>query len=335
MRREDFDRLLFDNACAAGAIAVQDTAVRQVAFDRDGAVARATTRQGQEVVYRARYVIDASGRDTLLGKLLGLRRRHRHHQSAALYAHYTGVTRRSGDDAGNISIYRTVDGWVWVIPLPGDVTSVGLVCGPQTLRQRAGDTAGFLDRTLRAVPGLAERLACARLAGNLHATGNYSYECTRKAGRHWIMVGDAGAFVDPIFSSGVHFALHGGLAAAQLVDAVLDAPALERRLQRAYVASERAALSRVSWFIVRFNTPVMRALFANPRNDWRLREAMISMLAGDLHRDAGIGWRLRVFKVIYYLSCLRDVPAWLRGSVQTRRRRREVYPTDSRAGEPS
>jgi flavin-dependent dehydrogenase len=179
-------------------------------------------------------------------------------------------------------------------------------------------------RTLRSIPTLAPRLGDLKIVGHLEATGNYSYACRELAGPRWIMVGDAGAFVDPIFSTGVHFALHGARHVAGIVDAVLQEPAVERRLQRAYVRETRAAIRRVSWFIVRFNTPVMRHLFANPRNDWRLEEAMISMLAGDVYRDEGIAWRLAVFRLIYRLHCLADLPAALKGVVQVWRRRRET-----------
>ena len=335
IRREDLDRVLFEAAGAAGVTTVEETAISSVSFAADHAEARGRGRDGTEVCYRARYVVDATGRDTLLGRQLRVKRRHRTHQSAALYAHFSGIRRRQGEDAGNISIYRVEDGWIWVIPLPDGITSVGLVCGPDTLRRRAGDSAGFLLRTIAAVPGLAERLESPAIVGSPQATGNYSYYCTQLAGPRWIMAGDAGAFVDPIFSSGVHVALETARTAAELVHRVLDEPALERQLQREYSRRHRAALARVSWFILRFNTPVMRRLFAEPRNDWRLEEAIISMLAGDLYRDGGIRWRLRLFKLIYTLACIADLRSATRGIRQRWRRAREVYATEPGPSEAS
>ena len=328
IRRQDFDQVLFEAARAAGVTTLEETVISEVTFGAAGIEARGHGRDGAPVAYRARYLIDASGRDTLLGRALHLKRRHRSHQSAAMYAHFSGVRRRDGEDAGNISIYRVEDGWVWVIPLPSGITSIGLVCGPNTLRQRSGDRAEFLRRTLQAIPGLAERLAAPQIVGNLQATGNYSYQCARFAGPKWIMAGDAAAFIDPIFSTGVHIGLYSAMAAARLVDTVLEEPRLERRLQRRYSREQRAALRRVSWFILRFNAPVMSRLFANPRNDWRVEEAIISMLAGDLYRDGGIRWRLRLFKLIYLIACLGDLPAALRGWRDRLRRVREVFVTE-------
>jgi len=110
---------------------------------------------------------------------------------------------------------------------------------------------------------------------------------------------------------------------------VLEAPARERALQAAYEARHRAAMRRVSWFIRRFNAPVMRRLFAAPRNDWRIEEAVIAMLAGDLHRDDGIAWRLRVFRFIYLLQVLRHPRLALAGLRARRGRARETWPTDA------
>jgi flavin-dependent dehydrogenase len=336
VRRAEFDQLLFAAAREAGVLAREQVEVRDVQFDAQGVLAAAVDSEGREHRCRARYFVDATGRDTLLGNRLRLKRRDRGHQSAALFAHFEGVRRRDGEDAGNISIYRTADGWIWVIPLPGEATSIGLVCGPDTLRARgaatgaegAEDGARFLVEQLRAVPGLAERMQDARLAGHLQATGNYSYSCRRYGGPGWLMVGDSLGFLDPVFSAGVHMALVTAVDAAGLVHEVLDNRARERALQAAYESRHRAAMRRISWFIRRFNAPVMRRLFSAPRNDWRVEEAMIAMLAGDLHRDGGIAWRLRVFKIIYGLHALRYPGLAVAGLRQRWRRVRERWLPD-------
>ena len=221
VRRAEFDNLLLEAARAEGVTILDETRIGNVAFQSDRVSANGLSANGSEWSLTARYFVDATGRDTLLSNQLRLKKRNRRHQSAALYAHFSGVLRRPGADAGNISIYRTGDGWVWVIPLPDDITSVGLVCGPDSLRGRSGDNAAFLMRQLNSIPELQARLEAPRIVGNLEATGNYSYDSTALTGDRWLMVGDAGLFVDPIFSSGVHFALQGAKAAATLVDSVL------------------------------------------------------------------------------------------------------------------
>jgi flavin-dependent dehydrogenase len=306
VRREEFDKMLFDHATASGARTVQGARVARVVIDDTGVTADVTV-DGVTRTHRARYMVDATGRDTLLGSQMRLKRRNPSHQSAALFAHFRGVERRPGDDAGNVSVYRFEHGWIWMIPLRDGCVSVGAVCSPEYLKQRDVPKDQFLMQTLRSVPDVWKRMTNAELTGNLHATGNYSYSCTRMAGRNWLMVGDAYAFLDPIFSTGVFLAMHTAELAADVIQAALQDPARERRLQKAYEREVRTGLSALSWFIFRFTTPAMTYLFRNPRNVFRVEEAMISMLAGDIFRDGGVRWRLRLFKLLYAIVSITDL----------------------------
>ncbi len=309
VRRDEFDKLLFDHAASNGVHAFQEHRVTSVDLKSTQVTATIKSADGSVCHCTARYFVDATGRDTLLGNHLRLKRKSARHQSAALFAHFRGVERRNGPDAGNISIYRFEHGWVWVIPLRDDVTSVGAVCWPDYLKRRRADNTDFLLQTLRSIPQLWERMEHAEVLGNLHATGNYSYTCSRMAGPRWVMAGDSYAFVDPIFSSGVYLAMHSAESAAGVIDGALHDPARERKLQRAYEREIERGLRTLSWFIYRFTSPAMRRLFAGPRNDLKIEQAMISMLAGDIYRDNGVLWRLKIFKLIYWttaLACLKE-----------------------------
>lgn len=303
VKREEFDEILFRNAQRAGAGTYENTEVINAATTADSASVTVRDAAGQTREVRARYLIDASGRDTFLGNNLKLKKRHARHRSAAIFAHFTGVERRAEPWTGNISIYRFHQGWIWLIPLSNDITSIGAVLSPETLKKRSGPLEPFLMDILNSVPALKARMANARLHGNLEATGNYSYECREHTGPRWIMAGDASAFLDPVFSSGVYLAMHSASHAAELVNEVLDG-ARERPLQRAYEREMRAGLKEFTWFIVRFTTPALAWLFANPRNVMRVEEAMVSMLSGHVFGARATLRRLRVFKVLYYLTSL-------------------------------
>ncbi|HEV8442325.1 MAG TPA: NAD(P)/FAD-dependent oxidoreductase [Steroidobacteraceae bacterium] len=303
VKREQFDQILFRNAQRAGVSTYENTEVIAADTTADSAMVTVRDAAGQTREVRGRYLIDASGRDTFLGTRLKLKERHSRHRSAAIFAHFTGVERRAAPWTGNISIYRFHQGWIWLIPLSDDITSIGAVLLPEHLKQRTGPLEEFLMSILRSVPALQARMANAKLHGNLEATGNYSYECREHCGRRWIMAGDSSAFVDPVFSSGVYLAMHGAQRVAELIDQVLDG-ARERPLQRAYVREMRAGIKEFTWFIVRFTTPALAWLFANPRNVLRVEEAMVSMLSGHVFGARATLRRLRVFKVLYYLTSL-------------------------------
>jgi flavin-dependent dehydrogenase len=310
--RQDFDKMLYEHArdCGADAreghevMAVEQNGPRESRLD-------VRTDDGRSYRIQSRYVVDASGRDAFLSAKRKLRRRNDQHQSAAIFCHFRGAERRAGDDAGNISIYRFEHGWMWMIPLPDDVMSVGAVCRPDYLKQRKGRTVEFLLDTLKRSPALWRRVEHAALIGDeVHVTGNYSYDSTQMGGMGWVLVGDAFAFLDPVFSTGVYLAMSGAEQAVEVVDAALREPAREAALLRKLEKRLRAGMARFSFFIYRFNGPVMQQMFRAPRNAWQLEQGVISMLAGDLFDAPKVLWRLQLFRLIYAISGLRDFRRW-------------------------
>jgi len=324
VKREEFDQMLFEHARASGVDARENVRVESVELGGIGkVVARAKDAAGNALTVRAKYLVDASGRDTLLGNALKLKRKNDAHQSAAIFAHFKGVEARPAEDAGNISIYNFKHGWCWFIPLRDGVMSIGCVCRPEYLKQRRGRNEEFLLATLALMPDAQRRLQQAAMVSDVRVTGNYSYTCERMHGPGWVMVGDAWAFVDPVFSSGVYLAMHSGKQAAALVGAALDEPAREAGLQAAFERRVRRGVRVFSWFIYRFNSPVMRHLFAHPGNQWQLEQGVISMLAGDVFDNPLVMRKLKLFKFVYACYGVRDLRRWL-GELIERRRQAKV-----------
>jgi flavin-dependent dehydrogenase len=331
VKREQFDQLLFEHAKASGVDAREGVKVERIVFGDDGrpAEAIASDASGATLRVRMRYLVDASGRDTLVGTQLKLKRKNPLHQSAAIFSHFTGVERRPGEDAGNITVQRFEHGWMWLIPLQDDVMSIGAVCFPEYLKTRRGDNEGFLLRTLQSEPSAWNRMANAQRVAPVHVTGNYSYTCTRMTGPGWVMVGDAYAFVDPVFSSGVYLGMNSAEQAADVVDGALSDPARETALQAAMVKRLKRGLKHFQWFIYRFTTPVMRHLFNNPRNAWQVEQAVISMLAGDVFDNRKVLRRLRIFRAIYAVTAVQLAPDALRGWLRRRRQVRVAISGDT------
>src|ERR1700688_3908706 len=214
--RQDFDKMLYEHArdCGADAregqevVAVEQTGPRESLLD-------VRADDGRSYRIQSRYVVDASGRDAFISTKRKLRRKNSQHQSAAIFGHFRGAERRTGADAGNISIYGFEHGWMWMIPLPDGVMSVGAVCRPDYLKQRKCRTVDFLQSTVQCSPALWRRLQHAELIGNeVRVTGNYSYDSMQMGGPGWVLVGDASAFLDPVFSSAVTLAMSGAEQAA-------------------------------------------------------------------------------------------------------------------------
>ncbi|HMH88637.1 MAG TPA: NAD(P)/FAD-dependent oxidoreductase [Steroidobacteraceae bacterium] len=309
--RQDFDKMLYDHARESGADAREGhevLSVEQIGPRETRLEVR--TNEGRSYGIQARYLVDASGRDAFLSAKKKLRRKNNEHQSAAIFGHFRGAELRPGEDAGNISIYRFDHGWMWMIPLPDGVMSIGAVCRPEYLKQRKGRSVEFLMDTLNKSPGLRKRIERAELISEVRVTGNYSYDSTQMGGTGWVLVGDAFAFLDPVFSSGVYLAMSGAEQAAAVIDTALREPQREKGLLRKLEKRQRAGMARFSFFIYRFNGPVMTQMFRQPRNTWQLEQGVISMLAGDLFDTPKVLRRLRLFKLVYAIAGLRDWRRW-------------------------
>jgi len=197
-----------------------------------------------------------------------------------------------------------------MIPLPGGVMSIGAVCRPEYLKQRKGRTAEFLLDTLNQSPGLRQRIERAELISDVRVTGNYSYDSTQMGGTGWVLVGDAFAFLDPVFSSGVYLAMSGAEQAAAAVDTALREPKREKGLLRK--PGEAPARRHGTIFILHLplqwsgdeaNVPsTPQHLAAGTGRDLDAR--------GRLVRQPKVLWRLKLFKLVYAIVGLRDWRRW-------------------------
>ena len=331
VRRSELDELLFRHAQQRGARTQEGCRVREVRFDDEGATVEARLDGGARRSVRARFVVDASGRDTFLANKLRSKQKNPKHNSAALFGHFTGAQRLPGRLEGNISIFWFAHGWFWLIPLADGSTSVGAVCWPYYLKSRDKPLADFFADTITLCPQLGERLANATLVGGtVHATGNYSYGGTHCSGERYLMLGDAYTFVDPVFSSGVYLAMQSAFEGAGVVATCLDRPAEAARARRRFEAMMKKGPREFSWFILRVTNPTMREFFMGPANPLRVKEALLSLLAGDIYGKTPIWHSLRVMKGLYYLFSVanmrRTFTAW-------KRRRENIRDLGPLAGE--
>jgi flavin-dependent dehydrogenase len=168
------------------------------------------------------------------------------------------------------------------------------------MKSRRSSPEQFLLETIALSPELSERLRDARLVSPVTATGNYSYETDRLSEKNCILLGDAFAFIDPIFSTGVFLAMQSGFLGADAVETCLDHPRRGRRALKAYDTAMRRSLRLFSWFIYRIMTPGLHDIFMNPSNVLHLRDALLSVLAGNVFIRSGLALRLLVLKALYY-----------------------------------
>lgn len=222
--RSEFDQMLLDNARAKGAEVLEETAARE-AIREDGVVCgvRAVGKDGAARDFRARITLDASGRDTLSATRNGWKLRDPYLDKIAIWTYYTGAMRDPGIDEGATTVaYLPEKGWFWYIPLPGDQVGVGVVAEKQYL-YGAGerDPGAIFEREIGRNLWIERHLEPGRRTEPYRVTGEFSYRARRCAEDGLVLVGDALAFLDPVFSSGVFLALRSGEMAADAADSAL------------------------------------------------------------------------------------------------------------------
>lgn len=322
VRRSEFDDILFRNAAAKGAAAVEGCRVREIEFADQSVHVTAQMDDGSEQKFVADFVIDASGRDTFLANRLKTKEKNKKHNSSALYGHFIGAERYPGKREGDISLFWFEHGWFWLIPLADGTTSVGAVCWPSYLATRQVGVEQFFMDTIAMAPKLAARLKDARLVSKVEATGNYAYASSASYADRCIMLGDAYAFVDPVFSSGVLLAMQSAFIGAETVATCLREPARAGHALKKFDRHMRKGPTVFSWFIYRMTNPAMRALFLYPRNFLNAKKAIMSVLAGDIFNNRAIWPSVYAFKGVYYISSLfnpkRSYTAWQRRKINIR-----------------
>ena len=325
VRRSEFDETLFRRAARTVAEAREGCRVREVDLggcDRRPEVA-ATDADGTVRRWRAKFIVDASGRDTFIGNRLKLKRRNPDHNSSAMFGHFRNAKRDEGRAGGNIIISWFEHGWFWFIPLKDGITSVGAVVWPYYMKARDRPLREYFLDTIGLLPPLAARLADAELVAEPQATGNYSYEMDACQGENYILVGDAYTFIDPMFSSGVMLAMNSGFAGADVVDARLSADkSAEAKARARFDDVMRKGPKAFSWFIYRVTNPILRELFMFPSDHGGMKKAIISVLAGDLFGNTDVKPGLRRFRLAYYLFSLahlrRALVGWRRHAFNIR-----------------
>jgi len=291
--------------------------VAGVAFDAEG-VTLEVDEGGDLVTHRARFLVDASGRDGFLAGRLGRRSRVPNLGKVALFAHYRGGRRFPGREEGNVRIYLFEGGWFWWIPMANDLTSVGAVVHARDVRAHAGPPEAMFEAMVQRCRAVAEHLTGAERVTPLHRAANFAYTNAPIVGDRFLTVGDAIAFVDPIFSSGVFIAMRSGELAAATILSAFTAGRFRARRFAAYERQVWRGVRPFFKFIHKYYEPSFLDLFLQPRDKFGMVRAVLNVLSGGAF--IRMPWRVRASLAL--LFGIARINTWVR--------RRAGKPVESR-----
>lgn len=299
--RAEFDAVLLKNAERQGVEVRQGEEVVKFDLRADDGVELVTRdKAGARRALEASVVLDATGQHSLLASRLGLKKMDLGLKNFAVFSHYEGAVRHSGDREGDITVVLVPQGWWWVIPLRNDRTSVGLVAPARTLAGRKPDEA-YLNEQIAATPYLANRLSAAQRVAPVRTISDYSYVSRQVAGDRWLLVGDAAAFIDPVFSTGVYLGMAGAFRAAAAVDRALSRNRVRRASFKGYERWVARTVGAYRDFVKGWYTPEFAEVMMQPSDTLQLRQAVTSLLSGRVN-ELPVMWRIWLFRAVTRLN---------------------------------
>ena len=301
VERATFDKLLLDHARTTGAEVHEATTVEHVAFDAEGVTLEVKAASGPREL-RARYVIDASGRNTVIGAQRQLKQRYPTLNKFSVFAHWEGVTREPGIDGSLTCMVRGADRWFWMIPLGETRMSIGLVMDTADFKALQRSPEEALEQAIAAEPTIMARMAAAERVTPVRSTGDYSYRHSAFAGERWLLAGDAAGFIDPVFSTGVFLALASGEQAADAIDAALTRPAVRAKRFKQYERRLNRVMDLYLRFVQSWYSHQFIEVISSPAKPFDLPLAINAMLAGNVTANFSIWWRMQFFYLILFVQ---------------------------------
>jgi flavin-dependent dehydrogenase len=273
-----------------------------VDFTDDRVKIDAENSKGIRSTIEARYLLDCSGRQTMLGSFFKLKKTYDHLQKFSLFAHYENVDRLPGRDATLIRMVRGLDRWFWMIPLTDSRTSVGVVMDTDTFGATKLAPQAALEKFIVEQPLVNERMKDAVRVSPVYSAGDYSYLNTRLSGHRWLLAGDAAGFIDPVFSSGVFLAIISAERAADTLDEVLRDESNRRRLFAKYSRSVNRIMDIYLTFVTAWyqRSKEFLEVFLNPTDRMQIAAAVNAVLAGNEGKSFAIKWRMWLFYFFVY-----------------------------------
>jgi len=281
--REEFDRILLERAGEVGVDVREACSVITCEFAPGAAILDVASRgdAGTGRV-RVRALVDATGRGGLIARKFNLRTEEPRLANIAIYSHYTNVPRLGGPRPDDIRLIARNDaGWFWLIPISKELTSVGVVL-PKALYRRVanGSPEETLNSTISDTPIVAELMREARREWPVRVEKDFSYSASAYAGHRWILAGDAGSFLDPVFSTGVSIAMESGIEAAAELHRALAKDDFSASSFAAFSRRQRKRFETFRRFVVGFYTPQFRDVFFSPEPPKFIFRSVVTMLAG-------------------------------------------------------
>jgi geranylgeranyl reductase family protein len=297
--RMTFDDILLRHAQSLGCEVREETRVESVEFDADGVTLDC---KNNPATTRAAYVIDCSGRSSLLANRFRLKQPFPHLKKFSVYSYYQRNSKSNSPEDAYTRMIRGSDAWFWVIPIADGKISVGVVMDLERFQKLKLSPEEALNRTIEEQPEVRKWVENTTRYMPVFATADFSYAVSQLTGERWVLAGDAAGFIDPVFSSGIYIAIYSGEKAGETINAVLASPVKKSATFRGYqrmVQKRMASYLKLSsaWYTKEFIE-----IFLHPREMVNMVAIVNSVLGGNPPRTLQERLVMGFFYFLVYLQ---------------------------------
>jgi flavin-dependent dehydrogenase len=291
--RSEFDEILLRHARTKGAEVLEEITVKELL--RDGAKVagvRAVKKSGEVVEFRAPITLDCTGKESFTAVRNGWRTKDPYLNKVAVWTYYKGSKREPGLDEGQTAVaYVPEKGWFWHIPQHNDMVSVGVVAeGKYLTRDGVREPEQIFKREVEQNLWIKDHLSVGQQVGPYHVTSEYSYHSRHCGCEGLLLVGDAFAFLDPVFSSGLMLALKSGVMAGDEVHRALVEKNFAPQRFEAYANYMRQGVENMRKLVYAFYDPnfsFKQVIDKYPEAGGEITDC----LSGDVNKDFEPLWK--------------------------------------------
>ena len=299
--RSEFDKLLLDHAAENGAIVWEEANVEGCEFGAEEVGVRVKTPGGPKRI-RTRYLLDCSGRGSVVGSHFKLKQSYAHLKKFSVFAHYENVARDEGKTGTFIRLIIGRGHWFWMIPLTATKMSIGIVMDIAEFKAMKKTPEAVLEDAIREQPEIWSRMTESSRVTEVYSASDFSFRNTSLCGDRWLLAGDAAGFIDPVFSTGVFLGIRSGEEAAKAIGEALGNPRRRAAVFKKYERGVNRVMNLYLRFVGNWYKPQFAEIITNPVHHFKLAATVNAVLAGNLSNSFSIWWRLQVFYLVVFLQ---------------------------------
>lgn len=277
--RAQFDQILSDTVASMGVDVEQQTSVSDIKFNGTQSVTTVVDKNGNQKQIEAKFIVDASGYGRVIPRMFNLDKPSAFDPRKTHFTHFRDLKRPGGVDGNRITaVVHQKRTWIWIIPFSNGITSVGFVADPEFFKDFPEDPTERMRAIIATDVNTKDRFENAEMIFEPRTIEGYAISTKQLYGDGFVLCGNATEFLDPIFSSGVTFAMESGNKAGKLTGKFLRGEQVD--WQAEYTDHMMQGINTFRSYVAAWYEGDLHDIFFSENPDPEIKKQICSVLAG-------------------------------------------------------